>query len=517
MKPNSKTKTGLTSLLVLSIAFNGFQFLRSDNPQQVRQAIRSTIAWVDAKANPQETPKIEGLNLKLDKRGNFTRSSALRLIPLLQKHSASGELLELPKAIEFMESISRKNRECSSDLGLSSNLYEVKLSKLNRQNAILFVNGLPEIQSLQTTLISTGFGCKVLQKSTWRLSSESFYYSTSRKLNIPVSNMPARFVAYKNSLVILDRFTNVYVDNRNGGVKRNDKIGQILNLSADDTNYNGGVKSVAIEGQTIAFTVAISNESCPRLELYTGNVYEILKGEMKSVRLQWAPKQCFINRDTTNLNASGGRILFLNNEEILFSMGNAEIWTGSELSSPRRDLGVILRINLRNQNITRVSSGHRNPQGLCTLNGDIFSSEQGPDGGDEINKILEGKNYGWPYETYGWPYNKETYNRQYTFGSHSKYEQPIFAWIPSIAAGDLKCIKHRINDGQTELWLATLRDKSLRRLLITSVGNVVIDERIPVGYRVRDIAIKETSNVYTLLTDDGVIIEFIRATYKEAK
>ena len=74
-----------------------------------------------------------------------------------------------------------------------------------------------------------------------------------------------------------------------------------------------------------------------------------------------------------------------------------------------------------------------------------------------------------------------------------------------------------ISNLNSQLNTLTFADKSPRRLLITSVGNVVIDERIPVGYRVRDIAINETSNVYTPLTDDGVIIEFIRATYKEAK
>jgi len=513
MKFNSQNKTPLTLFLVLSIAFNGFQFFRSDDPQQVKQAIRSTISWIDAKKNPQEPSKIEGLRLYLDKRGSFTRATALELIPMLQKHSASGELLELPKTLKFPESISRKNRECSSVLGLSSNLYEIKLSNLNRQPTILYVNGLTEIQALQTTVISTGYGCKVLQTTTWRLSSESFYYSTSRKLSVPVSNLPARFAEFKNSLVIMDRYTNIYVDNRTAKPAGFNKKGQILNLTADDTNYNGGVKSVAIKGETIAFTVAITNKSCPRLELYTGNINEILDGVMKSVRLQWAPKQCYLNRDTTNLNASGGRVLFLNDEEILYSVGNAEIWTGSETSRPREDLGVILRINLRSQHVTKISSGHRNPQGLCNLNGAIFSSEQGPDGGDEINKILEGKNYGWPYESYGWPYDKETYNRKYTFGNHSRYEEPIFAWIPSVAVGDLKCLKHRSNKSQTEMWLATLRDKSLRRILITTNGKPIIDERIPIGYRVRDIVVNDSSDFFTLLTDEGLIIDINRESF----
>lgn len=145
----------------------------------------------------------------------------------------------------------------------------------------------------------------------------------------------------------------------------------------------------------------------------------------------------------------------------------------------------------------------------------IFSSEQGPDGGDELNNILLGKNYGWPYESYGWPYDKRSYNRKFNFGEHSNYEPPLFFWIPSIAVGDLKCDTYQKEPELFELWLATLRDKSLRRILVTSDGrSVITDERIPLGYRVRGILVDEKLQNITGLTDDGYIIEIRYDSYE---
>ena len=66
------------------------------------------------------------------------------------------------------------------------------------------------------------------------------------------------------------------------------------------------------------------------------------------------------------------------------------------------DIGKILFINLDNYKKIIFSKGHRNPQGLLNIdNKNILSTEHGPYGGDEINKIIFGKNYGWPIASYG--------------------------------------------------------------------------------------------------------------------
>lgn len=86
-------------------------------------------------------------------------------------------------------------------------------------------------------------------------------------------------------------------------------------------------------------------------------------------------------------------------------------------------------------------------------------------------------------------------------------------WIPSIAAGDLSCFKSDLSSDKFELWMATLRDKSLRRILVSPDGKAIYDERIPIGSRVRDLIVEKDSNLLLLLTDDGQVIEMIHESY----
>ena len=74
---------------------------------------------------------------------------------------------------------------------------------------------------------------------------------------------------------------------------------------------------------------------------------------------------------------------------------------------------------------------------MISTNGELISTEHGPRGGDELNIIKSGRNYGWPevtlgtqYLSYSWPYNKKQ-------GRHEGFESPIFSWSPSIAVSNL--------------------------------------------------------------------------------
>ena len=98
---------------------------------------------------------------------------------------------------------------------------------------------------------------------------------------------------------------------------------------------------------------------------------------------------------------SGGRMEPYLNHSILFTVGDYRQW--SEAQNIDSILGKILELNIQTLDYKVFSLGHRNPQGLmvdnATLN--IFSSEHGPVGGDEINIIKKDSNYGWPIASYG--------------------------------------------------------------------------------------------------------------------
>jgi hypothetical protein len=86
------------------------------------------------------------------------------------------------------------------------------------------------------------------------------------------------------------------------------------------------------------------------------------------------------------------------------------------------------------------SKGHRVPQGLTKVGGKIFNVEHGPKGGDELNLVLKGKNYGWPKFSYGTNYTKYNGGNGKSYPVNhaiSGYEEPLFAFVPSVGISSL--------------------------------------------------------------------------------
>ena len=93
---------------------------------------------------------------------------------------------------------------------------------------------------------------------------------------------------------------------------------------------------------------------------------------------------------------------------------------------------LFIEVDLFEKNYDIISVGHRNPIGVVQdpYSGTIIATEHGPRGGDEINKIIKGKNYGWPFVSYGEPYAVKK-NEPYFFKkNHSKqgFREPIYSF-----------------------------------------------------------------------------------------
>ena len=176
--------------------------------------------------------------------------------------------------------------------------------------------------------------------------------------------------------------------------------------------------------------------------------------------------------------------------------------------------GSIAKVDLKSLKITKVSTGHRSPQGLAFApkTNTLWESEHGPSGGDELNIIKQGENYGWPYVSLGRPYNEadllpenNLFKTQYS--SHSNFTAPIFSWVPSIAPSQLVVVPGRSDFDRSwsgNLLLSTLQDLSIHRLLLSDSNRILFDERIEIGHRIRDVAI--TKSCLWMSTDDGKII-----------
>lgn len=150
------------------------------------------------------------------------------------------------------------------------------------------------------------------------------------------------------------------------------------------------------------------------------------------------------------------------------------------------------------------SYGHRNPQGLIGNVGDgrLWSIEQGPKGGDELNLITAGSNYGWPVVTYGVNYDGSIISDK---TSAPGMVDPIYVWVPSVATASLVSYYGSVmpDDWRGDFLVGSLVGESLIRLRMDS-GKVVKEERYlhhAIG-RIRDVSVSPDGYIY-LLTDSS--------------
>lgn len=174
---------------------------------------------------------------------------------------------------------------------------------------------------------------------------------------------------------------------------------------------------------------------------------------------------------------------------VYLASGNYDVWRpDGEVpisQDPSNDYGKVLAIDLATGASRRISLGHRNPQGITRDKaGRIWTVEHGPRGGDELNHIVEGRNYGWPLAVYGSGYDQKAYPGVAAPGRHEGFEQPTLAWLPSIGPGTVMAI-----DGFHEAWDGNLLIGAMigqKLVHVRLVGErVVFAEDIPVGRRVR--------------------------------
>ena len=174
--------------------------------------------------------------------------------------------------------------------------------------------------------------------------------------------------------------------------------------------------------------------------------------------------------------------------------------------------GKILFIDFETNNYIIFSKGHRVPQGLTTENNFILSAEHGPRGGDEINLIQFGKNYGWPLSSYGEPYfygvrTKRTEEKNYLdmpryLKNHSNHGfiEPIYSFVPSIATNQIiKVPDNFSNHWKNNFLVTSLEGRQIQRILFDkNFTKLIFNEKIYIGSRIRDICYIKEFNVFLL-------------------
>ena len=151
------------------------------------------------------------------------------------------------------------------------------------------------------------------------------------------------------------------------------------------------------------------------------------------------------------------------------------------------------------------SYGHRNPQGmdLHPITGEIWTHEHGPKGGDEVNIIKKGANYGWPVISYGVNYSGTSFT---DLTEKEGMEQPVHYWVPSIAP----CGMAFVTGDKFPAWKNQLLVGSLKfnyvELLKLDGNKVVGREKIADGIgRVRNVRVGPNGYIYIALEGQGIV------------
>jgi len=211
---------------------------------------------------------------------------------------------------------------------------------------------------------------------------------------------------------------------------------------------------------------------------------------------------------------NGGRMLLLGDGTLLMGLGDGFFFR-EESQKLDSHMGTIIRVGTdgsvppdnpfvgREGALPHIYSyGHRHVQAIVRdpHSGRLYAHEHGPRGGDELNLIVPGRNYGWPLVSFGRDYSRALIT---PFTTLPGMEQPLLQWTPSIAPAGMAMYEGTLfPDWRGDLFVAGLAEKSLRR--------VTMDKGVPVsqevfftdhGQRMRDVRVGPDGALY-LLTDE---------------
>ncbi len=251
-----------------------------------------------------------------------------------------------------------------------------------------------------------------------------------------------------------------------------------------------GIKDVLISKNKI-FISYVKQQDDTNSQKWRNNCYSIsilvadLNYEYLKFKEFFSQKMCIKEKDERYVDflahQSGGRIVEFKNNKLLFSIGEFRAYVVSQEKSNL--YGKIISLDVEGKNPKIISMGHRNPQGLFydKKNDVIFSTEHGPDGGDEVNHNINPggdkiENYGWPISSYG-DHKYDEYDHQLSklfplHKSHSKYGfvEPLKYFYPSIGISEIIKLENNSEDSE------------FNNLLVGSMGSIIEEGDLSLHY-----------------------------------
>ena len=301
-----------------------------------------------------------------------------------------------------------------------------------------------------------------------------------------------------------------------GGILITEKRGELLLVENGKTTSIQNVPNVSYRGQGGLLDVELHPNFNENHWVYlsyaspegeeTGAHTAIARGQLKGNSLENFEVLYKASPNTRGGNHFGSRIEFDNEGYLYFTIGERDIRDVNP-QDITRDGGKVYRlhddgsiptdnpfVNTPNAKPAIYSYGHRNPQGMAIhpKTGKIWTSEHGPQGGDEINEIRPGNNYGWPVICFGVNYG----GAPITDKTHEDgMEQPIYYWVPSIAPCGIDFVtSDKYPEWQNSLLVSSLKFQYLeflklendrvvkREKILEDIGRVRCVRQAPDGY-----------------------------------
>ena len=238
------------------------------------------------------------------------------------------------------------------------------------------------------------------------------------------------------------------------------------------------------------------------VEVVVENVnYDRINQKINRVKTWLVTKPCV---PISAVQHTSGRFEVIDSKSAYVTIGDLG-YTQISNRKKRGDLGSIFKVS--STSVSKFSQGHRNAQGILLYNGkDLLAAEHGPRGGDELNLIKAGSDYGWPFVTYGQPYGPGDYVRPTKTGTHAGFVEPLKYWVPSIAPTELVQLpKSGWGDWSNQLVLGTLREQVLVFIAIDERFAVTNTVNVDIGERIRDLEVLSTGELVAT-TDSGQLL-----------
>jgi cytochrome c2 len=205
---------------------------------------------------------------------------------------------------------------------------------------------------------------------------------------------------------------------------------------------------------------------------------------------------------------AGGRMAWLEGDRVFLTVGDYSLdgWNQPLAVSQDHayDYGKTFIVDLSTGTARRYSSGHRNPQGLYVDgSGNIWSTEHGPKGGDELNLLVADTDYGWPSHTFGTQYDIFSWPLDNPVLAATS-RRPIYAWVPSVGISNLV----RVEGDSFERWkgdllVGSLAGATLFRVALEANRPVYV-EPLWIGREVRDVIEGADGRIW-LWNNDGEV------------